>query len=157
MDSVTTNDSVEFDRAKSRVRPAGKSRDRHDRGLRGTLAPSSVPASRTRAEDFASIVDSAMQRIESNYPELLDVDIDVEDVPPGARRDGSADPIPLGRVDLPTRTSNGSLVVYRFPIEHRTSAGIARERLVRAVCTELAAELLGIAPIEVDPLYDTGV
>ncbi|MFZ1361396.1 MAG: metallopeptidase family protein [Candidatus Nanopelagicales bacterium] len=157
MDSVTTSDSIEFDRAKSRVRPSSRRRDRHDRGLRGTLAPGSIPVSRSRAEDFASIVDSAMQRIESNYPELLDVDIDVEDVPPGPRRDGSADPIPLGRVDLPSRSTNGSLVVYRFPIEHRTSAGVARERLVRAVCTELAAELLGISPVEVDPQYDTGV
>lgn len=157
MDSITTNDPVEFDRVKSRVRPARTRRDRHDRGLRATLAPGSIPVTRSRAEEFASIVDSVMQRIESNYPELLEIDIDVEDVPPGARRDGSADPIPLGRVDAPGRGTNGSLVVYRFPIEHRTSAGVAREHLVRAVCTELAAELLGIAPIEVDPQYDTGL
>ena len=101
MESVATSDPGEFDRAQSRVRTSRRRRDRHDRGFRGTLAPATIPRTKSRAEEFAGYVDSAMQRIEVIYPELLEIDIEVEDVPPGARRDGSADPIPLGRVDFP--------------------------------------------------------
>lgn len=156
MESFATRDPAEFELAKSRIRPARVTNDSHGRGFRGTLAPGSIPISGSRAEDFDSIVISAVERIQGTYPELLELDIEIEDVPPGARRDGSADPIPLGRVIEPRAGIAGSLVLYRFPIEHRTRPGVERELLVRAVCTELAAELLGISPVEVDPRYDTG-
>lgn len=156
MDSFNTKEPAEFASAQSRIRPTRPGRDRRNRGIRGTLAPTSIPLTASRAELFDSVVLTAIERIQTTFPELLEIDIQVEDVPPGARRDGSADPIPLGRIERPNGDHFGSLIIYRFPIEHRTRPGAEREQLVSGICTELAAELLGIAPIEVDPNYDTG-
>src|SRR5690242_6993988 len=64
-------------------------RDRHGRGIRGALAPSSVPLAQTRAETFDDLVLDAVDQVELTVrqdPALADrvaaVELGVEDVPP---------------------------------------------------------------------------
>ena len=68
-------------------RPTRRRRDTHGRGLRGTLAPATMPVSRSRATTFDELVLSAVERIQQAYPELADVEIRVEEVPLRERRE----------------------------------------------------------------------
>lgn len=144
-----------FDAAKSNVRPTRSVRDRHDRGLRGTLTPPRIPITTSRADDFDSMVIAAVERIQGRFPELADVGIEVEEVPRGPRRDGTPDPIMLGMVNRPPDGEDGSIVIFRFPIELRAKPGPAREKLVTEVCTELVAEYYGLSLVDVNPDYDS--
>lgn len=137
------------------ARPTRARRDRHDRGLRGSLAPAAVPISRSRAAQFDELVVGSVERIQRGYPELSEVEILIEEVPPREVRDGSADPIPLGRVVPAVGSQPAQLVVHRRPIELRGS-GDAREELVHDTVTELVASLFGIAPALIDPDYGKG-
>ena len=134
-------------------RPTRRRRDTHGRGLRGTLAPATMPVSRSRATTFDELVLSAVERIQQAYPELADVEIRVEEVPLRERRDGSPDPVSLGRLRPAGAGRPAALIVHRRPIELRASAGTQREDLVNDTVTELVAELFGLSPIQVDPDY----
>lgn len=136
------------------ARPTRKSRDRHGRGLRGTLTLPTLPIAKSRAQQFDELVLLAVERIQRAIPELEDVEVVVEEVPPGARRDGSPDPVPLGRIAAPTPLRPPQLIVHRRPIELRSAPGEEREALIQDVIAELVAELFGIAPQQVDPDYN---
>ncbi|MGB2968886.1 MAG: metallopeptidase family protein [Candidatus Nanopelagicales bacterium] len=138
------------------ARPTRKSRDRHGRGLRGTLTLSTLPISKSRAQQFDELVLLSVERIQRAIPELDDVEVIVEEVPPGARRDGSPDPVPLGRIHAPTSIRPPQLIVHRRPVEFRSAPGEEREALIQDVIAELVAELFGIAPQQVDPDYNPG-
>ena len=111
-----------------------------------------MPISRSRAAEFDDFVVSSVERLQRAYPELAEVEVLVDEVPPRERRDGSADPVELGRVHPSINGRPAQLVIHRRPIELRT-AGIAREELVHDTVTELVAELYGLSPQEVDPDY----
>lgn len=137
-------------------RPSRRRRDIHGRGLRGTLAPAAMPISRSRAARFDELVLAAVERIQRAYPELADVEIRVEEVPLRERRDGSPDPVALGRLEAATHTRAAQLILHRRPLELRAAAGTEREDLVNDTVTELVAELYGLSPMQIDPDYDPG-
>ena len=89
------------------------------------------------------------------YPELADVEIRVEEVPLRERRDGSPDPVALGRLHPRHFGRPLQLILHRKPLELRAAAGSEREYLVNDTVTELVAELFGLSPIQIDP--DFGV
>lgn len=115
-----------------------------------------MPISRSRAAKFDDLVISAIDRIERAYPELADIEIRVEEVPSHAIRDGSPDPVALGRLQITPNGLPTQLIVHRRPIEMRTSIGTQREDLVNDTVTELVAELFGLAPAQIDPDYGSG-
>ncbi|MEI8082648.1 MAG: metallopeptidase family protein [Actinomycetes bacterium] len=102
---------------------------------------------------FDELVIEAIERILTALPELEDVDVVVEEVPPAPRLSGAPDPVSLGRVEPPTARSSAQIVVHRRPIELRSSPGVEREDLVGDVVAELVAELFGLSPGQVDPDY----
>ncbi len=135
------------------ARPSRRRRDTHGRGLRGTLAPASMPLSASRSAVFDELVIRAVERIERAYPELGDVEVLIEEVPPSELRDGSPDPIPLGRVNDAVGPRPAQLIVHRRPIELRSAVGKERDDLVNDTVTELVAALYGLAPSKIDPDY----
>ena len=132
-------------------------RDRHGRGLRAPMAPPSVPISRTRREEFDSAVLDAVEDLEGLWGvSLEDVDFAVDEAPlhPAADKPGEvADRgVRLGELkraeELDPPTGRALVVVYRRPIEGRTSRGSERAHAVLHVVGELVAELLGRDPGE---------
>ncbi len=130
-------------------------RDRRGHGPRGPIAPAAVPIARSRSERFNELVLDAVERLERQWrDELAPVQFAVEDVPPDAGSGAAADPVPLARLDETPRGHR--IVVHRWPIEVRTRDPAELAALVHDVVVEEVAELLGVAPEEVDPSYDGG-
>ena len=132
-------------------------RDRHERGLRGPLAPATSPATVPRSERFADLVVAAVDRLEPRWGARLaavDVQIvDVPDVPAAPGADGVAE-VPLAAHRQAPGTRAATIVVYRRPVELRAPDRISRVDLVRDVVAEQLAEVLGVTPAELDPSYD---
>jgi predicted Zn-dependent protease with MMP-like domain len=133
-------------------------RDRRGRGIRGPLAPQAVPLSRTRAEAFDELVLDAVEHLERRWGEQLEkVQFAVEDVPPPALLGRSGvEPVPLGSWFAATATVPAQIVVYRRPIEARSTGLEEVAELVHDVVVEEVAELLGLEPEAVDPGYGEG-
>ncbi len=149
--------SVEQRRAAiSATRPTRRKRDLHGRGLRGTLTPPTIPIAKSRAVAFDELVLESVERVQRAIPELEDVAVIVEEVPPAPRRDGAPDPVPLGRVESAKGARSPVLIVHRRPVELRSAPGLEREDLVHDVVAELIAELFGLSPQQVDPDYNGG-
>ena len=95
----------------------------------------------------------AFERLERRYArELAAVDVAVEDVPPPAE----AGPVRLGDVIAGHGTRPPVLVVYRRAVEARATDPREVEDLLRDVVAEQVADLLGLAPEQVDPGYGQG-
>jgi predicted Zn-dependent protease with MMP-like domain len=140
---------------RDRKRP---NRDRHGRGLRGSLYPSTLPAASTRAERFDALVLSALEPIEARWrTELTELDIAVDDVPDvrGAERpqegllaDGG---VPLARlvpagVDRRGMQTKARIVLFRRPLEARARDGGDLADLVHHVLVEQVATYLNLDP-----------
>jgi predicted Zn-dependent protease with MMP-like domain len=129
---------------------ARRRRDRRGRGLRGPLLPDGLPAARTRSEEFDELVVTELTRVLRRFrTELDDLDVLVDDVPPAG-----ADEVLLFRAIPAAEGRPARLVVHRRPVEARASGLRAREDLVHHVVVEAVAELLGLAPEDVDPDHD---
>ena len=135
-------------------------RDRHGRGMRGSLAPREVPIGRTRSEAFDDLVLDAVEDIEaavhddaSLVTRLAAVELGVEDVPPPAALEEAASgrELPLGRVEPGGRDRPARLIVYRRPLELRAGDVVDRGRLVHEVVVEQLAELLEVPVERLDP------
>ena len=151
-------------RQKRRRRP---NRDRHGRGLRGALYPSTLPAASTRAERFDALVLAALEPIEARWrTELTKLDIAVDDVP-DVRGDDPALPtegtltdagVPLARlvpagVDRRGMPTKARIVLFRRPLEARARDGADLADLVHHVLVDQVANYLGVDPtiIEGEP------
>ncbi|MEV6211949.1 metallopeptidase family protein [Kitasatospora sp. NPDC051914] len=139
--------------------PAGgqrrpRHRDRHGRGLRGPLAPPQVPISLTRSELFDDYVRESVERLERRWPQLVDVEFAVQEVPLPAQGEPAPDGVPLGRVIPAAQGRKSRIVVYRRPVEVRAKSREDRAALVHEVLIEQVAELLGLSPDAIDPRYD---
>jgi len=148
-------------------------RDRHDRGLRGTLTPPGTPLRRTRSQRFDDLVLQAVSELEPRWEdELADVEFGVEEIPPedpgGLSADpvAAADPVPLARLerpaagrpdgtgtDRPGRIPHARIVLYRRPLLARADSQDDLEDLILDVIVEELAELLGVDPEAIDPGY----
>jgi predicted Zn-dependent protease with MMP-like domain len=138
-----------------------RSRDRHGRGLRGSLFPSSLPAASTRAQRFDALVLEALEPIEARWhTELTKLDVAVDDVPEveGAER-GQTPPegvladsgVPLARlvpagVDRRGQPTRARIVLYRRPLEARAKDSADLADLVHEVLVDQVANYLGLDP-----------
>jgi len=139
----------------SAAQPRPRRRDRRGRGLRGPIAPIGVPLNRSRSATFDELVLEAVEHIEQRWSSRLEqVQFAVEEVPPLALlgRD-AADPVPLGVFVSATASTPAQIVLYRRPIEARSTGLDEIAELVAAVVVEKVAEFLGVEPSEVDPDY----
>jgi len=142
-------------------------RDRHGRGLRGSLYPSTLPAASTRAERFDALVLAALEPIEARWrTELTKLDIAVDDVPdvraddPSVESDGTLTDagVPLARLvpagmDRRGMPTKARIVLFRRPLEARARDGGDLADLVHHVLVDQVANYLGVDPtiIEGEP------
>jgi predicted Zn-dependent protease with MMP-like domain len=143
-------------------RRAGQSRlhrrDRHGRGLRGTLVPAEVPLHRSRRERFDDLVLLAISQLEPRWEaELSGIEFGVEEIPP-AEPEPDDDPVPLARLEPGVTDSTGHdrparIVLYRRPLMARADGDDELAELVLDVIVEEFARWLGVDPQTVDPGY----
>ncbi|MEU8531149.1 MULTISPECIES: metallopeptidase family protein [Streptomyces] len=129
--------------------PRVRRRDRHGRGMRGPVAPPQVPLSASRADTFRDLVLDSVERLERRFPQLVDVEFMVMQVPSVS----GEDTVPLGGSAPAGKDTPARIVVYRRPVEIRTKSRDERALLVHEVVVEQVAELLGLSPESVDPRY----
>lgn len=131
--------------------------------MRGSLAPSTLPLSRTPAQIFDELVLDAVAHLEPQWGEqLAQVEFAVEDVPQ-VLAEGVEDgydseivddaQIPLGRVLGADANPAGRamIVIYRRPLESRAFDPEDLSELVLEVVVDRLAYLLGLDPDEIDP------
>ncbi|HVQ88735.1 MAG TPA: metallopeptidase family protein [Actinomycetes bacterium] len=137
-------------------------RDRHGRGLRGPLAPPTVPASSSRAAHFDDVVLSAVERLELRWPDELEtMEFAIEDIPPHRllltaweQRE-----VPLAATSKRTLAPPGTtpprqlITFYRRPIELRCADHDELIALVRDVLAEQMGRVLDTDPEDIDPEY----
>ncbi|HUB42297.1 MAG TPA: metallopeptidase family protein [Streptosporangiaceae bacterium] len=83
-------------RATGRVRR----RDRHGRGLRGSLVPPDVPLYRSRSDRFDDLVLLAVSQLEPRWEaELAGIEFSVEEIPPVIPDAGDSEPVQLGGLE----------------------------------------------------------
>jgi predicted Zn-dependent protease with MMP-like domain len=109
-------------------------------------------AAATRAQGFDDLVLDAVELLERRWADrLADVEFGVEEVPllpPLAEGD---EDVPLSRIEPPTRTTGGRIVIYRRPLEARAHDPEDLAELVLDVVIHQVGELLGIDLAELDP------
>jgi predicted Zn-dependent protease with MMP-like domain len=134
----------------SRRRP--RRRDRHGRGLRGSLIPSHLPAFRTRRERFDELVTASASAIIERFPRRLEhLQVIVEEVPRTDPAPWEDSGVALGRTVPATREHPPIIVVHRRPIQTRCAGEEELEAMLRQVISEQIASLLGLRPEQVDP------
>lgn len=147
----------------SHLRPG---RDRHGRGVRGPVLPVGVPRYRSRSQVFDQLVLEMYAPLHNAYfDQLSGVDLAVDTIPRMRLRadmtvlpdeivaDG---PVPLGRVleagvDRDGNPTRARFVIFRRPIEQRTTGAEERSELITWVLTALVAYYLNLDPRDVDP------
>ena len=141
----------------------GRQRDRHGRGLRGPLAPRTVPIAETASESFDAAVLDAVEHLHAHgLTEIADIEFAVEDVPDVSDTGAfSADLLDDGGVPLACAYATGLaditgplVVLYRRPLESRSIDGEDLAAIVHDVVVDRVAHLLGRDPGDVDPHYD---
>jgi len=138
----------------------GRIRDRRGRGMRGPAAlPAryggvrTLPPELSRRERFDDLVLSVVTEVEARWEQQLGlVEYAVEDTPM-LPDDWDADTVPLSSLVRGSGANPTRLVLFRKPIEHRSSGREELEALVLTVVVEQVAELLGIDAEDVDPRY----
>jgi hypothetical protein len=155
-------------------------RDRHGRGLRGSLVPPDVPLHRTRSERFDDLVLLAVSQLEPAWEaELSAVEFAVEEIPPSIPDVDDPDLVPLARLEpgsvepgqfMPPGTGEvadeaddgdsteeagrpARIVLYRRPLMARAEGEEELAELVLDVIVEQFARWLGVDPQTVDPGY----
>lgn len=123
--------------------------------MRGALTPAEVPLARSAAERFDDVATAAVARVDRQWRrELAGVQFVVEDVPDLSS--WTRDWVPPGRYEPAEAGLPARIVLHRRPIQTRAAGEIELRRLVLNTVVEQVAELLGIAPDEVDSAYSGG-
>jgi Zincin-like metallopeptidase/Cornifin (SPRR) family len=142
--------------------PRIRRRDRHGRGLRGTLYPPGAPLYRSRAQRFDDLVLQAVAQLEPRWhAQLAGIEFAVEEIPPAGLPGDDQDAVPLAMLDpgwpapgdaqRPARPAR--IVVYRRPLLARADGEEELAELVLDIVVEEFARLLGVDPEVVDPDY----
>ena len=114
-----------------------------------------VPAMTTRAQRFDELVLDAASRMEHHAGSGLgDLEFAVEDVPPSDPAPWESSDVPLGRLFAAQGKMPARIVVYRRPVETRTTDARELAALINDVIVEQVASLLGVDPRELDSGYD---
>lgn len=104
---------------------------------------------------FDALVLAAVERIDERWHDELGVlEFAVEETPL-LPEDWRADTVPLASLVRGSGTEPTRLVLFRRPVELRCEGRAELDALVHAVLVEQVAELLGRAPEEIDPGYET--
>ncbi|MFJ4208683.1 metallopeptidase family protein [Paenarthrobacter sp. NPDC089675] len=130
-------------------------RNRHGRGLRGELMLPNLPGFRSRSERFDDMVLDSAERLQDMWGKQLDgVLFAVDEIPPNLEQlvaEGTAAPMgsctPGGRGEAPMVT------VYRRVVEQTATGREELQDLVHDVVVEYTAEMLGVPPETLDPVY----
>lgn len=149
-------------KAPDNARPfSHRRRDRHGRGLRGTLVPSTLPGYRTRSEKFEDLVVDSADRLRSLWPGALEpVEYLVEEVPSQLEAlIAAGTQAPLGKFSpaVPGRAGSPGeaavIAIYRHPVEALCDTPGQVRELVHEVLIEQAAGLMNVDPETVDPSF----
>jgi predicted Zn-dependent protease with MMP-like domain len=109
----------------------------------------------TRAEQFDELVLDAVGRMEHHAGAALgSLEFAVEDVPPSDPAPWESPDVPLGRLFAAEGKVPARIVVYRRPVETRTTDARELAALINDVIVEQVASLLGIDPRDLDAGYD---
>ncbi|KAB3522969.1 hypothetical protein GC425_03570 [Corynebacterium sp. zg254] len=146
------------------------SRSRNDprgRGLRGVLLPD-LPRYKTRSQRFDNaVIDAYEPYLEHFRSELGALDIAVDIVPRMRLSHGASTwpedvvadgAVPLGRlvpagVDRQGRPTRPRIIVFRRPVELRTSSPQELEQMLRHIIVRLVAVYLNTVPEAIDPRF----
>ena len=149
-------DEVTSGHAPSADRPHRRTRDRRGRGMRGPgVLPERPgrPALRTPRERFDELVLAVVTPLDERWHRHLGLVEYAVEVAPMLPDDWGDETVPLsslvrGKGQEPTR-----LVIFRRPIEHRSTSRDELEAMVHTVVVEQLAELLNLTPGQVDERY----
>ncbi|MEV6429469.1 MULTISPECIES: metallopeptidase family protein [unclassified Nocardia] len=155
---------------RNRRPPTARSVIRRGRGLRGPMLPPTVPAWRTRGQQFDRLVLEAFAPLDTRWHDrLTKLDIAVDDVPKirplhpdsvtwpdEVVADG---PVPLSRlipagVDRHGVATRARVVLFRKPLELRAGDPEDLVDLLREVLVQQIATYLGVDPDLIDPEGD---
>jgi predicted Zn-dependent protease with MMP-like domain len=130
-------------------------RNRHGRGLRGELMLPTLPGYRTRSERFDELVLDSAQRLHDIWGKPLDgVRFAVDEIPPGLEQlVAESAPAPMGSYEPATEDEGPVITVYRRVVEQACGSREELQDLVHDVVVEHTAEMLGVAPETLDPVY----
>ncbi len=113
-----------------------------------------MPISLTRSELFDDYVRESVERLERRWPQLVDVEFAVQEVPVAEAGAPVLEAVPLGRVIAAAQGRKSRIIVYRRPVEIRVKSRDDRAALVHEILIEQVADLLGLSPDAIDPRYD---
>jgi len=109
----------------------------------------------TRAEQFDELVLDAASRMEHHAGAALGgLEFAVEDVPPSDPAPWESSDVPLGRLFAAQGKIPARIVLYRRPVETRTTDARELAALINDVVVEQVAALLGVDPRDLDAGYD---
>jgi predicted Zn-dependent protease with MMP-like domain len=130
-------------------------RNRHGRGLRGELILPTLPGYRTRSERFDELVLDSAQRLQDIWGKTLDgVRFAVDEIPPGLEQlVADSATAPMGSYEPATAEEGPVITLYRRVIEQACGSRDELQDLVHDVVVEHTAEMLGVAPETLDPVY----
>ena len=130
-------------------------RNRHGRGLRGELMLPTLPGYRTRSDRFDDLVLDSAQRLHDIWGKPLDgVRFAVDEIPPGLEQlvaDGT--PAPMGAYTPATEHEGPVITLFRLVVEQACGSREELQDLVHDVVVERTAEMLGVPPESLDPVY----
>ncbi|MCU1568673.1 MAG: hypothetical protein JWQ56_3610 [Pseudarthrobacter sp.] len=130
-------------------------RNRHGRGLRGEVMLPTHPGYRTRSDRFDDMVLDSAQRLHDIWGKTLDgVRFGVDEIPPDLEQlAANSSPAPMGAY-IPATDEDGPMItVYRRVVEQACGGVDDLQDLVHDVVVEHTAEMLGVAPETLDPVY----
>lgn len=130
-------------------------RNRHGRGLRGELMLPTLPGYRTRSDRFDDFVLDSAQRLHDIWGKPLDgVRFAVDEIPPGLEQlVAEGTPAPMGAYAPATAEEGPVITLYRRVVEQACGSREELQDLVHDVVVERTAEMLGVPPESLDPVY----
>ena len=134
---------------------ARRRRNRHGRGLRGELMLPTHPGYRTRSDRFDDMVLDSAQRLHDLWGKTLDgVRFAVDEIPPQLEQlVADAGAAPMGSYTAATADEGPVITLYRRVVEQGCASREELQDLVHDVVVEHTAEMLGVAPETLDPVY----
>ncbi|MEV4952306.1 metallopeptidase family protein [Paenarthrobacter nitroguajacolicus] len=130
-------------------------RNRHGRGLRGELMLPNLPGFRTRSERFDDMVLDSAERLQDMWGKQLDgVLFAVDEIPPNLEQlVATGNTAPMGSYTPGGRGEAPMITVYRRVVEQGAATREELQDLVHDVVVEYTAEMLGVPPETLDPVY----
>ncbi|BCW66221.1 hypothetical protein NicSoilB4_09840 [Arthrobacter sp. NicSoilB4] len=130
-------------------------RNRHGRGLRGEIMLPTLPGYRTRSDRFDDFVLDSAERLHDIWGKPLDgVRFAVDEIPPGLEQlVADRAPAPMGAYSPATQDEGPVITLYRRVVEQACGTREELQDLVHDVVVEYTAEMLGVPPESLDPVY----